>query len=108
MKKPETKKTATKKTATKTPEREYLKDPILEVSRVKMWDNGGVTFDLTVNGVKIYGCRVVEGKNGDFIGFPSRKGSDGKYYSYAYAALDPDATSLVLSAVEEELNGGES
>ena len=102
MKKPATKKAAD------TTEKKFLENPALEVSRVKMWNNGGVTFDLTVNGVKIYGCRVVEGKNGDFIGFPSRKGSDGKYYSHAYAALDPDATSLVLSAVEEDLNGGES
>lgn len=102
------KKPATKKTATKAPEREYLKDPILEVSRVHLWENGGVTFDLTVNGVKIYGCRVVECKNGDFIGFPSRKGSDGKYYSHAYAPLDEDAVYFVLSVVEEELNGGES
>lgn len=97
-----------KKKAADTTKKKFLENPTLEVSRVKMWNNGGVTFDLTVNGVKIYGCRVVEGKNGDFIGFPSRKGSDGKYYSHANAALDPDATSLVLSAVEEELNGGES
>ena len=102
MKKPATKKAAD------TTEKKFLDNPVLEVSRVKMWDNGGVTFDLIVNGVKIYGCRVVEGKNGDFIGFPSRKGSDGKYYSHAYAALAPDAVSLVLSAVEEELNGGQS
>lgn len=102
MKKPATKKVAD------TTEKKFLDNPVLDVSRVKMWDNGGVTFDLTVNGVKIYGCRVVEGNKGDFIGFPSRKGSDGKYYSHAYAYLSPEATSLVLSAVEEELNGGES
>lgn len=102
MKKPATKKAAD------TTEKKFLDNPVLEVSRVKLWENGGVTFDLTVNGVKIYGCRVVEGKNCDFIGFPSRKGSDGKYYSHAYAPLAPDAVSLVLSAVEEDLNGGES
>ena len=40
-----------------------------------------VYFDVVINGVTIYGCKVVEGKNGDFISFPSHKGKDDKYYN---------------------------
>ena len=41
------------------------------VTRAKQFDDGGVMFDMIVNEVSIYGCRVVEGKNGDFVSFPS-------------------------------------
>lgn len=75
------------------------------VSRAKCWDNGGVTFDLEVNGIKVYGCRVVEGKNGDFISWPSRKGSDDKYYNYVYIPLGEDDQKAILEAVEAQING---
>lgn len=78
----------------------------MNVKRVKMFDNGGVVFDLEVNGVTIYGCRVVEGKNGDFISFPQRKGSDGKYYAIAYFPMDREGTiqAAILQQVEAKLN----
>lgn len=75
------------------------------VSRAKCWDNGGVTFDLEVNGIKVYGCRVAEGKNGDFISFPSRKGTDGKYYNHVYIPLGEDDQKAILEAVEAAING---
>lgn len=57
-------------------------------------------FDLEVNGVKIYGCRFMEGKNGNFIAFPSKKGSDGKYYNHAYVELDV----AMVNLIDEELD----
>lgn len=57
-------------------------------------------FDLEVNGVKIYGCRFMEGKNGNFIAFPSKKGSDGKYYNHAYVELD----TAMVNLIDEELD----
>lgn len=30
----------------------------------------------------IRGCRIVNGKDGDFISYPSRKGNDGKYWNH--------------------------
>ena len=75
----------------------------VEVTRAKAFDNGGVVFDMVVNGVTIYGCRVVEGKNGDFISFPARKGSDGNYYSHAYIKLTEDDTKQIISQVEKAL-----
>lgn len=63
-----------------------------------------VFFTLTLNGVSINNCRVVEGKDGDFIGFPSRKGSDGKYYKHVYASISPEDTKAILDEVEKEVN----
>ena len=74
------------------------------VTRAKCWDNGGVTFDLEVNGIKIYGCRVSEGKNGDFISFPARKGSDGKYYNHVYIPFQEEDQKIILEAVEASIN----
>lgn len=77
------------------------------VKRVKMWDNGGVSADLVLNGVEIYGVRVVEGKNGDFLSYPQRKGSDGKYYHIARAPLCDVDQEAVIAEIERKLNGGE-
>ena len=63
-----------------------------------------VFFNLVINGVVIYGCRVVEGNKGDFIAFPSKKGNDGKYYSHAYAALSEEDAEKILAEVEKQLN----
>lgn len=71
----------------------------LKVLRAKEYK--GTTFlDLQVNGVKIYGCRFVEGKNGDFISFPSYKGNDGKYYNHAYVDLDE----AMIKLIDEQLD----
>lgn len=74
----------------------------LKVLRAKEYKNT-VFLDLEVNGVKIYGCRFVEGKNGDFVSFPSYKGSDGKYYNYAWVDLDEAAISLINEQIDELL-----
>ena len=75
----------------------------VEVTRAKAFDNGGVVFDVTINGVSIYNCRVVEGNNGDFVSFPARKGSDGNYYSHAYIKLTEDDTKKIIGLVEKAL-----
>lgn len=64
----------------------------IEVSRAKELDSGDIALDLIVNGVSIYGAfyvtREVDGKETSFLSFPSRKGSDGKYYKYVYFPMD--------------------
>ena len=65
--------------------------------------NDVVFFDVEINGVTIYGCKVVEGKNGDFVSFPSHKGKDGKYYNHAWIKLDDDSTAAIVKQVEEML-----
>lgn len=74
----------------------------LEVKRAKEYKNT-VFFDVDINGVMIYGCRFVEGKNGDFVSFPSYKGSDGKYYSHAYIKLDEASVKLIDEQIDQLL-----
>lgn len=73
-----------------------------EVIRAKEYKDT-VFFDVNINGVSIYGCRFVEGKNGDFVSFPSYKGSDGKYYSHAYIKLDEATVSLIDEQIDKLL-----
>lgn len=65
--------------------------------------NDTVFFDMEVNGVTIYGCKVVEGKNGDFISFPSHKGKDGKYYNHAWVKLSDEDSAAIIEQVEKAL-----
>lgn len=74
----------------------------LEVKRAKEYKNT-LFFDVEINGVMIYGCRFIEGKNGDFVSFPSYKGNDGKYYSHCYIKLDEAAISLIDEQIDKLL-----
>ena len=73
-----------------------------EVTRVNQV-NDTVFFDMVVNGVTIYGCKVVEGSKGDFISFPSHKGKDGKYYNHAWVKLSDEDSQKIIAQVEEKL-----
>ena len=71
----------------------------------KTWSDGGVSCDVTLSInkaeiVTIYGIRIVEGKNGKFLSMPSRKGSDGTYYSHA-RIVDNDICNAILETVTE-------
>ena len=52
--------------------------------------------------VVIYGCRVVEGREGDFIGWPSYKDKKGKYWNHVYAELSEEATEEILTEVRAQ------
>lgn len=73
-----------------------------KVTRANQVENT-VYFDVVINGVTIYGCKVIEGKNGDFVSFPSHKGKDGKYYNHAYIKLSVVDTAAIVKQVEEML-----
>lgn len=73
----------------------------IEVTRAKQFDDGTVVFDMVINGITIYGSRVVEGKNGDFISFPARKGKDDNYYNHVWCKLSADDTKEIISQIEK-------
>lgn len=52
----------------------------------------------------IYNCRVIAGKRGNFISFPSRKGKDGKYYGYVFLKLSDKEQEEIIEAVMEKLD----
>lgn len=81
---------------------ERMKICSVKVLRAKEYKET-VFLDLELNGVCIYGCRYVEGKNGDFISFPSHKGKDGKYYNYAWADLPEDLIESINNQIDELL-----
>lgn len=95
-----------KRTESKTSSKavDTIKIDAFDVKRVKAFDNGGVVFDMTVNGLTIYGCRVVETAKGDFIALPQRKGADGKYYSIVWARFSDEDAKDILAEVERQLN----
>lgn len=57
-------------------------------------------FSLNWFGAIIHGCRIVNGKNGAFISWPSFKGKDGKYIREAYVfAADGSEDAAILGKV---------
>ena len=88
----------------KSAEAEEKKTVVSDLKVLRAKEYKGTTFlDLEVNGVKIYGCRYIEGKNGDFISFPSYKAKDGKYYNYAYVELDEAMINLIDKQLDKLL-----
>ena len=61
--------------------------------------------DVEINGITIYGMRVVEWQNGDFLSFPQTKGKDGEYYAVCWAKLSDKDQADILKAIEDKLNG---
>lgn len=60
-------------------------------------------FDMILNGICIYGCKLIEGENGWFISFPSKKPAKkgGKWYNHCWAPLSEDDTAEIIAAVLE-------
>lgn len=89
-----------KKGTTKGNEVPELKIDSFEVKKAVCFKkSGNVLIDVTINGITIYGASIVEGKNGDFIGWPQRKGKDGNYYNVVYAKISAeDAKDIVAEA----------
>ena len=50
--------------------------------------------------LEIKGCRIVEGKNGEFVSWPASKKDDGKYWNHAYASEEFNAHVLQLAKAD--------
>ncbi len=94
------------KTENKETNKNYTEITSFMVKNPKIYD-WGITYNLELNGVMIYGCRLIEtkrdGKDVEFVGFPARKGNDDKYYNYAYAYLSPEKTEEICGEVIRQL-----
>lgn len=84
-------------------EKEVLEVTDWEVLQARETKNSFVFFNLKLNGITIYGCKVIEGKDGDFISFPSYKGTDDRYYSHVYARLDEMLVQEIIAEIEKKL-----
>lgn len=99
-----------------TSEKQYAKVDSFSVDRVAEVtynDKTSVLADLTINGVKIYGCKAVtykkDGKETDFVSFPQRKGKakDGSdtWYYVAYVPLTNEDSAKICQAIYDKLDG---
>lgn len=81
---------------------ENIKVNSLEVTRAREYDDI-FFFDMVLNGVYIYGCRLIEGENGWFVSFPSKKPDKkgGKWFNHCWAKLPEDAIGEICAAVFE-------
>lgn len=77
----------------------------IKVTRVKAFEDGGIRFDMVVNGVTIYNMSVVKSKDGnEFLSFPSRKDSkSGKYFSHCYFPIDEELQKDIEKQIESLL-----
>lgn len=74
----------------------------LKITRARAYEDM-YFFDMVLNGVQIYGCRLIEGENGWFVSFPSKKPTkkNGKWYNHCWAKLDDDTVTEICSEVME-------
>lgn len=74
-----------------------------DVLRAHEFDGGDISFDMDINGIKIYGMilRWNEDKKEYWIAFPSRKGKDGKYYSHAWFPVSNE----LQKGIEDRIEG---
>lgn len=74
------------------------------IENMRVVDGFGKTlafFTLDVLGVKIYDLKLVNGKNGVFVVFPSKQGRDGKYYSTVWISDEKERETVAELAAEE-------
>lgn len=72
----------------------------IEVKRAKIYNDNITFFDMIVNGITLYGCKYIEHDKGDFIGFPSTKSGDGKFYNIFYFPVT-DYIDVIKSQIEK-------
>lgn len=89
---------------------EYVNLDSWEVTRVHEYRRSRkaepvVYMDLLLNGIHVYGCRIVTNQHGgEFIAFPSHKSDKGEYYNHAYAYLSPDDQASIIDEVYKQVD----
>lgn len=79
----------------------------VEVSRIYRIDgdsNLKAFVDISLSGFVIRGLRIVNGKNGMFVGMPRQQGSDGKWYNIVSPTSKEfyqELTDLVMQAYQK-------
>lgn len=70
----------------------------------------GILFDMDINHVMVYGCRVCETKDGEaFVGLPQRppKNKKDRYWSIVYCPFTDDQVADILAQVAALLDEDE-
>lgn len=81
----------------------------VKVDRVQAIKQDTYAFDMTVNGIKIYGCfyrqGIKDGKAWSLISFPSHKGKDNKYYNYVQFPISAELKQEIENQMTSLLGG---
>lgn len=80
---------------------EMLHDLHAVVRNVRQVADNCLTFTLRLNGIDLYGMRLVEGEKSPFITASANKGKNGKYYDNFRVYFAEDAAQAVENAVRE-------
>lgn len=79
----------------------------LKVTRAHQFDSGDVGFSINYKGIDFYNMVLKLGEDKDgtyrFISWPSRKGSDGKYYKYYYIPFTEEEEKSLYDQIVELL-----
>lgn len=84
-----------------------MDENLIQVSQIRRFNGESklkAFVDITLAGLVIKGLRVVEGKNGLFVGMPRQQGKDGKWYNSVCPAtkeIHQELTDFVLAAYKE-------
>jgi DNA-binding cell septation regulator SpoVG len=75
----------------------------MSISVEKKVNNGGTFYDITVDGITIYGCKRVQKGEYDFIAMPQRKyqDKDGKDKYIGIVKVEKAVADEMLEAVKE-------
>lgn len=77
---------------------------VIKVIRAKKLEYEGkesIVFDMQIGSITIYNNRLITGDNGTFVGFPSRKGKNNKYYAYAYTKLSQEEIESIVDQISK-------
>ena len=79
-------------------------DDKFSIQNIRNFEDKNVCFfnlyvKSVIGNVAIYGCKIVSGKNGDFIAWPNQKGSDDTYYDVANIRLNDGEADAIIKAV---------
>lgn len=76
------------------------------VKRAATTKRGTVMADVEINGILIYGLSILANKDtGEaFLGWPSTKGSDNKYYKTCWARLSDTDQEAIISSIYDYLD----
>lgn len=79
----------------------------MEIS-VKWFEGKYPSFNVAISSQKgkepfleVKGCRIANGKNGEFVAPPSTKGNNDKYWNHAY--FSPDFAAVLLGKAKEAM-----
>jgi hypothetical protein len=67
-----------------------------------------IAFDVTVNGVTIYGMIYrsgvsAKGKDYELVSFPARKGSDDTYYNHCWFPVSRELQAVIVEQISNKL-----